>query len=114
MPCTRAVYATKYMYLHPIIPLLTHSQEASESARQNTNSFFDTLTSDSKANSADTSAGKNAHTTGAVDGDKTLTGGSENAKGNTGFNQDAEAIGGAALDGAENVAEKAKRKFYGY
>jgi hypothetical protein len=63
---------------------------------------MDTLVSDSKANSADTRA------------EKTLTGGSENAKGSTGFNQDAEAIGGAALDGAENLAEKAKRKMYGY
>lgn len=89
-------------------------QEATESARQNTNSFVDTLFSGSKANTADTSAGQNAHTTGRVDGDKTLTGGSENAKGSTGFNQDAEVLGGAAKDGAENVAEKAKRKFYGY
>lgn len=89
-------------------------QEASESARQNTNSFFDTLTSGSKADTADTSAGQQARTTGGVEGDKTLTGGHENAKGGTGFNKDAEVIGGAAKDGAENVAEKAKRKFYGY
>jgi hypothetical protein len=75
---------------------------------------MDTLVSDSKANSADTRAGKNAHTTGGVDGEKTLTGGSENAKGSTGFNQDAEAIGGAALDSASSLAEKAKRKMYGY
>jgi hypothetical protein len=65
---------------------------------------MDTLVSDSKANSADTRAGNNAHTTGGVDGEKTLTG----------FNQDAEAIGGAALDGASSLAEKAKRKMYGY
>jgi hypothetical protein len=71
--------------------------------------------SGSKANTADTNAaGTNTHTTGAVDGEKTLIGGSENAKGNTGMNQDAEAIGGAALDGAQSVAEKAKRKMYGY
>jgi hypothetical protein len=75
---------------------------------------MDTLVSDSKANSADTRAGKNTHTTGSVGGDKTLIGGSENAKGSTGFNQDAEAIGGAALDGASSLAEKAKRKMYGY
>ena len=93
--------------------VLTHVQEASESARQNTNSFFDTLTSDSKANTADTTAGQNTHTTGGVDGEKTLTGGSEDAKGETGFNKDAEVIGGAAKDGAESVAEKAKKKFYG-
>ena len=88
-------------------------QEKSESARQNTNSFVDTLASDSKANTADTAAGRNAHTTGGIDGEKTLTGGHENAKGNTGFNKDAEAIGGAALDGADSLAEKAKRKIYG-
>lgn len=70
--------------------------------------------SGSKADSADTSAGQKAHTTGAVDGEKTLTGGHEDAKGDTGFNKDAEVMGGAAKDGAENVAEKAKRKFYGY
>lgn len=77
--------------------------------------------SGSKSDSADTNAGQHAHTTGAVDGEKTLTGGHEDAKGDTGFNQDAEIAGGvakdgaeAAKDGAESVAEKAKRKFYGY
>lgn len=48
-----------------------------------------------------------------MDGEKTLTGGSEDAKGETGFNKDAEVLGGAAKDGAESVAEKAKKKFYG-
>jgi hypothetical protein len=90
------------------------SQAASESARQNTNSFVDNLTSGSKANTADTTAGRNTHTTGGIDGEKTLLGGHENAKGNTGINKDAEAIGGAALDGADSLAEKAKRKMYGY
>ena len=90
-------------------------QEASESARQNTNSFVDNLTSGSKANTADTTAGRNAHTTtGGVDGEKTLIGGHEDAKGSTGFNKDAEVIGGAARDGADSLAEKAKRKIYGY
>jgi hypothetical protein len=37
----------------------------------------------------------------------------EHEKGETGFNKDAEAIGGAALDGADSLAEKAKRKMYG-
>ena len=90
-------------------------QEATESARQNTKSFVDNLMSDSKANTADTrAAGQNTHTTGGVDGEKTLVGGHEDAKGQTGFNKDAEVLGGAAKDGAESVAEKAKRKFYGY
>jgi hypothetical protein len=74
--------------------------------------------SGSKANTADTrAAGQTAHTThttGGVDGERTLTGGHEDAKGQTGFNKDAEVLGGAAIDGAESVAEKAKRKFYGY
>ncbi|KAM0713604.1 hypothetical protein Q7P37_010566 [Cladosporium fusiforme] len=94
--------------------------EATESARQNTNSFVDNLMSGSKADSADTSAGQKAYTTGAVDGEKTLTGGHEDVKGEHGFNQDAEAAGGlakegagAAVEGAGNMAEKAKRKAYG-
>jgi hypothetical protein len=71
--------------------------------------------SGSKADTADTrAAGQNTHTTGGVDGEKTLTGGHQDAKGQTGFNQDAEVLGGAAKDGAESVAEKAKRKMYGY
>lgn len=69
--------------------------------------------SSSKANTADTAAGKEGYTTGAVDGEKTLTGGSEDAKGETGFNKDAEVAGGVAKEGASNMAEKAKRKMYG-
>lgn len=97
--------------------LITNPQEATESARQNTNSFFDNLASGSKADTADTSAAsghqKAPTTTGGVDGEKTAIGGHEDAKGDTGFNKDAEAVGGAAVEGAENAAEKAKRKFYG-
>lgn len=106
---------SNYHHSNPLT-ILSPKQEASESARQNTNSFLDTLTSGSKADTADTSAGQQAKTTGTVgsDGDKTLTGGSEAAKGETGFNKDAEAVGGAAMEGAKDLGEKAKRKFYGY
>lgn len=97
--------------------LIINPQEATESARQNTNSFFNNLASGSKADTADTSAAgghqKAPTTTGGVDGEKTAIGGHEDAKGDTGFNKDAEAVGGAAVEGAENAAEKAKRKFYG-
>lgn len=110
--CTRAVYADQAL-ANVDVDTDFHSQEKSESARQNTNSFVDTLASDSKADTADTAAGRNAHTTGGIDGEKTLTGGHEHEKGETGFNKDAEAIGGAALDGADSLAEKAKRKMYG-
>lgn len=77
--------------------------------------------SGTKANTADTTAGQNAQTTtGGIDGEKTLTGGHEHVKGKHGFNEDAEVAGGvakeaggAAKEGAENMTEKAKRKFYG-
>lgn len=109
--------------------LLIAMKEASESLRQNINSFADEMAAGSKTDTADTREGGNAYTTGTTsmagthssngathatsggplasehksDGSRTLTGGSESEMGRSGFNRDVEKVGEGIRKGVEGL-----------